>query len=144
MGLNLAMATSPKPARPSVARTRDRLKGCAYSLLAVLRFKLPRVVTVRVKSRKNAVTIIAGPADVATGETGPRAGRWLSSAETLIVERVRMSRRENPREKLTGAMISARAGMPLDQGFKMLVRNLVDRQILTHDDAAGYDLAAGV
>ena len=137
------MVRKNTPARSRTKSVRDLVKGRAFTLLGLLRFKLPRVVRVRARNESHVVTIILAPADQADAEPAGRAGRWLSTAETLIVDRVREAKRTSPREKVTQATISARAGLPLDPAFKAIVRNLVDRQILTYDDAAGYDLTPG-
>lgn len=132
------------PRNRRLASVRDLLKGRAYTLLGLLRIKVSRTLRVQARNRTHQVTIILSPLDGTEDDSGPRPGLWLSPCERLIVERVREMRRSMPAERITQAAIAARAALPLDPGFKAVLRNLVDRQILTQDDAAGYALAAGV
>lgn len=131
------------PRRRRLGNVRDMLKGRAYGVLAAIRTKVPRVLRVVARNKTQTVMIVISPAGTEADE-GPRPGRWLSSCEQLIVDRVREVKRSTPHEKMTQGTIAARAALPLDPAFKAIVRNLVDRQILTHDDNSGYDLAPGV
>lgn len=135
-------AMPPPKRKRRLSSVRDLLKGRAYTLLGLLSIRSTRVIRVRARNKTQTLTIVLAPAGTETSDTMP--GRHLSPCEQLIVLRIRELRLAAPQEKVTQSLVSGRTGLPLDTAFKTIIRNLVDRQILTHDGDNGYDLATGV
>ena len=124
------------PRRQRRAALRDLYKGKAFTLLALTKIQVSRPITVRAKNGANAVTITVAPVGTPDEPAGP-VGRFFSPAETLIVDRLRAA--TGP---LTGPQIAKATGMPYEGHiFKALLRNLVDRDVVTHVDGVGYTLA---
>ena len=125
-----------KRRRAAFARMRTHCMARAWCLLAMIPGPLARSRTIKAVNGRNCVEIIWGP--VPGPANRPPVGQFFSPAETLIVDRLRAA--TGP---MTGPQIAKACGMPYEGSsgmFKGLLRNLVDRECLTHTDGVGYAL----
>lgn len=133
--------------RTSSARlmAAHQIKAAHHQLLAMVQLPNRRI---RVKTRTRGATIVTElvPDGDPDPIAGPQPGLWLSPMETLILDRIRklLAPGSVAGKKITGGMLSGRAGYTPDPQFKAVLRNMVDRRILTLDDETGYGLAEGV
>lgn len=116
------------------------MQGHAHSLLAFIRRPIREAIQVNVADSFGILEIHLIP----PGGAPKPSSAWLllSPIETLIIDRLRRYRQEHPQAVVLGKnleMLTGQAGAKL----RILVRNLVDRGILAHDDEAGYSVAAG-
>jgi hypothetical protein len=133
--------TTPKdePRRSRQDALRTRLTGEAYRLLSLIRGKIHESISVAASHELGKIEIRLLPSAAASSGDGPLP---FSSYEARIVEKVRDLKIKFPHRPVLGKNIAHALGMEQPEPrLKNLIRNLVDRQVLEHDDTDGYSIA---
>lgn len=115
---------------------RHRLAAHAHQLLASLRGPVVEDVSVRVVEGDVVVTVEVAPADPAATLYPTRyPGHWLSATEQLIWRVLEAG-------PLLGKQIASAMGWDYSTRLKVLLANLEERGVLTHDEVEGYARAS--
>jgi hypothetical protein len=113
-------------------RLRHKLLSLAHNVLGMVRVPPDEPIAVEVAEEGVAVVVrVCRCREEATPGRARVPGRHLSTAEALIWECLAA-------EALQGKQIAARMNWEYGPKLKTLLANLVDREVLEHDDGVGY------
>jgi hypothetical protein len=113
-------------------RLRHRLLSLAHTAIGLVQKPPDEPVAVEVADDGVRVSIrLHRCQDEAAPGRARIPGRHLSTAEALIWECLAV-------DALQGKQIAARLGWDYGPKIKTLLANLVDREVLEHDDGVGY------
>ena len=106
--------------------------------------QLTRPLTARGRGTLHEVTFTIAPLGGLAAAPQQLPGLFLSPIERLIVDAVRAAQTVNPENGVIGKKLATLIGFPHDSTLRVLLSNLVQRQVLNSgggDGNGGYRLA---
>lgn len=117
----------------SLSALRSILHVYAWQIVTRVQSPPDEAITVEVDQDNLAVRVEVAPVNPAE-KSNPAMrypGAWLSPVERLVWNALA----DKP---LIGKQIAAKIGEEYDSTLKVLLRNLVNRGVITHDETGGY------
>ena len=117
------------------------LKGRLFCLAGAIRHKVTEPVTVSIDDDLAHLELLLSPAGSAVQRASPH---WmmLSPFEARLVEKLQAAKVSRPDDSIIGKRLAALCGVEYDSTFRVLLKNLVDRRIVLHDDTDGYAVSS--
>lgn len=129
------------PRRSKIRQVRQILLAAMHGALA--RFHVPAPEPLELEAADDLHKIEISLKPIGRLEQAA-ASTWLplSPLEALIVDKLKSAKSIEPGRAVLGKNLARALDLPYDTRLKTILRNLVDRRVLTHDDdVPGYSIA---